>query len=90
MILLFGKNIGQLGVVPKSESVVLPQSRVLSNFAKTQVRLSRTRSKLAVQITPIHAAKWGWRDNCALGLPLDSWRDDVAPGGGISLQLASW
>jgi hypothetical protein len=24
MILLFGKNIGQLGVVPQSESVVLP------------------------------------------------------------------
>jgi hypothetical protein len=32
MILLFGKNIGQLGVVPKSESVVLPQSRVVGNF----------------------------------------------------------
>jgi hypothetical protein len=32
MILLFGKNIGQLGVVPKSESVVLPQSRLIDKF----------------------------------------------------------
>jgi hypothetical protein len=33
MILLFGKNIGQLGVVPKSESVILPQSRIIGKFA---------------------------------------------------------
>ena len=29
---MFGKNIGQLGVVPKSENVVLPQSRVIGKF----------------------------------------------------------
>src|SRR5260370_20537737 len=41
-----------------------------SKLRKNQVRLSRTRSELAVQITPIHVARWecsAWRDYCALG-----------------------
>jgi hypothetical protein len=40
MILLFGKNIGQLGVVPKSENVVLPQSPLCGKFDSLTVDVS--------------------------------------------------
>jgi hypothetical protein len=52
MILLFGKNIGQLGVVPKSESVVLPQSRFSLVFPARRALASHRESRFTGTAQP--------------------------------------
>ncbi|NYF50933.1 hypothetical protein HDF12_001298 [Edaphobacter lichenicola] len=71
MILLFGKSIGQLGVVPKSESVVLPQSQVFGNFSRSLQTdpLPNFPAKVLAgakeeRVPPLHCASVGMTDLC--------------------------